>query len=400
MGNVAQAKDQTQDYYDAVAQSYRSKSKRVAKEFFVIDADRHVIEPPEALTKYLDKEFAREAPKLVTDNQGSPRILIEGRLYQKPRGYGAGRIEGCGDQRPRGKSLPYEQAYVHSMEARDEDMDMGGVDVGIWFPTVGLFIPDVINMELQYALARAHNDWMAKDFAIGKRHIWCATIPLKPEYAIAEIKRCHAMGAKCVWMRPNVMHGIRYWTQEWDPVWKTMTDLGMALLFHEATGTYNASYSTDYKYDKYWLAHVVSHPCEMATGMCGLIGYGVLERHPKLQVLFCEAGATWVPYFLFRLDEHVDGRPDEETAELTMMPSEYFKRQCTICSFEPAEALLKETVEWFGARNMGLTSDYPHWDSSGVSGVEMYIELYPDMEEGQRRRFFSDNVIDALNLQP
>ena len=49
---------------------------------------------------------------------------------------------------------------------------------------------------------------------------------------------------------------------------------------------------------------------------------------------------------------------------------------------------------------MGLTSDYPHWDSSGVSGVEMYIELYPDMEEGQRERFFSRNVIDALNLQP
>ena len=73
---------------------------------------------------------------------------------------------------------------------------------------------------------------------------------------------------------------------------------------------------------------------------------------------------------------------------------------CIICSFEPAEALLKETVEWFGARNMGLTSDYPHWDSSGVSGVEMYIELYPDMEVSQRERFFSRNVIDALNLQP
>jgi predicted TIM-barrel fold metal-dependent hydrolase len=400
MAQAAEAVQRTEDFYDAVAASYRSPSKHKAKEFFVIDADRHVIEPPEALTKYLDKEFAREAPKLVTDNQGSPRILIEGRLYQKPRGFGAGRTEGCGDQRPRGESMPYEQAYRHSLEARDEDMDMGGVDIGIWFPTVGLFIPDVVDMELQYALSRAHNDWMAKDFAIGKRHIWCASIPLKPAYAIAEIDRCHRMGARCVWMRPNVMHGIRYWDADWDPVWEAMTERGMALLFHEATGTYNASYSADYKYDKYWLAHVVSHPCEMATGMCGLIGYGVLERHPTLQVLFCEAGATWVPYFLFRLDEHVDGRPREETAYLKLMPSEYFKRQCTICSFEPAEALLKETVEWFGARNMGLTSDYPHWDSSGVSGVEMYVELYPDMEEEQRRRFFSHNVIDALNLQP
>ena len=326
--------------------------------------------------------------------------MMEGRLYQKPRGYGAGRLEGCGDQRPRGESLKYDVAHRHSIRYRDEDMDMGGVDIGIWFPTVGLFIPDIINLELQYAIGRAHNDWMAKDYATSRRHIWCATIPLQPEWAVEEIKRCHKMGAKAVWMRPNIMNGVHYWEESWDPVWKTMTDLGMALLFHEATGTYNASYSTDYKYDKYWLAHVVSHPCEMATGMCGLIGYGVLERHPALQVLFCEAGATWVPYFLFRMDEHVTGRPRSETAELNIFPSEYFKRQCTICSFEPAEALLQETVQWFGGRNMGLTSDYPHWDSSGVSGVDMYIELYPDMEEWQRERFFSRNVIDALNLQP
>lgn len=388
------------DHYRAVADSWRSSSKQTAKEFFVIDADRHVIEPAEALTKYLDKEFEKEAPKQVTDNQGSPRIMMEGRLYQKPRGYGCGRIEGCGDQRPRGESLPYEEAHKHSLAYRDIDMDMGGVDVGVWFPTVGLFIPDIVDIELQYALARAHNDWMAKDFATSRRHLWCATIPLKPEYAVEEIKRCRALGAQCVWMRPNVMNGVHYWEESWDIVWETMTNLGMALLFHEATGTYNATYSTDYKYDKYWLAHVVSHPCEMATGMCGLIGYGVLERHPTLQVLFCEAGATWVPYFLFRMDEHRAGRPKRETAELKMDPSEYFRRQCTICSFEPAEALLQETVEWFGGLNMGLTSDYPHWDSSGVSGVDMYIELYPDMEEWQRERFFSRNVIDALNLQP
>jgi predicted TIM-barrel fold metal-dependent hydrolase len=390
----------SEEHYLAVAASHRSETKTTAQEFFVIDADRHVIEPPEALTKYLDKEFEKEAPKLVTDNQGSPRIMMEGRLYQKPRGYGGGRLEGCGDQRPRGESLPYEEAHAHSMKYRDIDMDMGGVDIGIWFPTMGLFIPDIINLELQYALARAYNDWMVKDFATSRRHIWCATIPLKPEWAVDEIKRCHKMGATCVWMRPNVMNGVHYWEESWDIVWKTMTDLDMSLLFHEATGTYNATYSTDYKFDKYWLAHVVSHPCEMATGMCGLIGYGVLERHPTLRVLFCEAGATWVPYFLFRMDEHVAGRPKNETAELKIDPSEYFKRQCTICSFEPAEALLQETVQWFSGLNMGLTSDYPHWDSSGVSGVDMYIELYPDMEEWQRERFFSRNVIDALNLQP
>jgi len=399
MAQAAAKKTAPKDKYQAVADSYRSTKKRVGKEYFVVDVDRHIIEPPEALTKYLDKEFDKQAPKLVTDNRGSPRVMVEGRLYQKPVGFGPGRTEGCGDQRPRGVGLPYEQAHRHVLENRDIDMDMGGVDVGLWIPTLGLFIPDIIGIDLQYGLARALNDWTAKEFATSKRHLWCATIPIVPELAVEEIKRAKKLGATAVWMRPNLMQNVHWWYEDWDPVWETMTKLGMPLVFHEATGTYNATYSTDYKYDKYWLAHVVSHPCEMATGMCALIGYGVLARHPKLRVLFCEAGATWVPYFLFRLDNHYQGRP-HEIPELDMPPSEYFKRQCVICSFEPEEALLKETMEWFGGGNLGLTSDYPHWDSSGVSGVERYMELYPDVDPAIRDRFFSHTAIDALGLEP
>jgi hypothetical protein len=161
-----------------------------------------------------------------------------------------------------------------------------------------------------------------------------------------------------------------------------MSDLGMALVFHEATGTYNATYSTDYKFDRYWIAHAVSHPLEMATAVAGILGYGVLERHPKLKVLFCEAGATWVPYLLFRLDNHYQARPKE-----------------MICSFEPEEALLRETMDWFEGWNMACTSDYPHWDSSGVSGVVRYLKNYPNIDEQTRINFFSRAAIDALGLQ-
>jgi uncharacterized protein len=391
-------KDAAVDRYAAVERAYRSPTKKLGREYFVVDCDRHIIEPPEAFTMFLDKEWAHQAPKPATDNRGAPRLMIEGRLYQKPAGWGPGRTEGCGDQRPRGEGLPYERAHQHAFANRDIDMDLSGIDAAVWIPTLGLFIPDILNWELQYAVARALNDWTAKVWATGRRHLWCVTIPIKPEWAVEEIKRCRKLGATAVWMRPNVMQEVRWWGRDWDPVWETMTKLGMALVFHEATGTYNATYSTDYKYDKYWLAHVVSHPLEMASAMCGLIGYGVLERHPKLQVLFCEAGATWVPYMLFRLDNHFVARRNEMD-ELTMEPSQYFKRQCVICSFEPEEALLTETMHWLEGRNLGCTSDYPHWDSSGVSGVVRYLKNYPDLDEKTRVNFFSRAAIDALQLQ-
>ncbi len=398
MSQVA-SKERVQDPYQAVENAYRSSKKKIGQEYFVIDCDRHIIEPPEAFTMFLDKEWKSQAPKLTTDNSGAPRLMVEGRLYQKPVGWGPGRTEGCGDQRPRGEGLAYERAHKHAFENRDIDMDMSGIDAAVWIPTLGLFIPDIINLEFQYGVARALNDWTAKVWSTSKRHLWCVTIPIKPEWAVEEIKRARKLGATAVWMRPNVMQNVRWWGRDWDPVWETMTRLGMSLVFHEATGTYNATYSTDYKYDKYWLAHVVSHPLEMASAVCAIIGYGVLERHPKLKVLFCEAGATWVPYILFRLDNHYQARQSEMT-DITLPPSDYFKRQCVICSFEPEEALLRETMDWFKGRNMACTSDYPHWDSSGVSGVVRYLKNYPDIDERTRVSFFSRAAMDALKLQP
>ena len=224
------------------------------------------------------------------------------------------------------------------------------------------------------------------------------TIPLDPQNAVEEIKRGRKLGATAVWMRPNVMQNVHWWDRDWDPVWKTMTDLGMALVFHEATGTYNATYSTDYKYDKYWVAHVVSHPLEMAHRTV---------RHHRLRragapseaagaVLRgrCDVGAVHaVP-----ARQPLQARR-KEMDPLTMPPSEYFKRQCVICSFEPEEALLRETMEWFGGKNMACTSDYPHWDSSGVSGVVRYLKNYPDIDEETRVNFFSRAAIDALGLE-
>ncbi len=398
MGESA-AQQNGNDFYHAVADSYRQSSKTVGKDFFVFDGDRHLIEPLEAFTKYLDKDFQDQAPYVAVDNGGGIRFVVEGRMYQKPHGWGVGRPEGNSDYRPRGVSLTRDEAVQHALDKRDEDMDITGVDIGMWIPTGGLFLPDVVDIDLQYALMRALNDWTAKDYCVGKRHLWCGAIPLEPGRAVAEVKRCKELGASAMWLRPNVMQDVRWWTEDWDPVWEAMTDNNMALLFHEATGTYNATHSADYKYDVYWMAHVASHPLEMCGALIAIIGYGVLQRHPRLNVMMCEAGVTWVPYFIGRMDEHVESRPAHEL-NLDMLPSDYFKRQVCICAFEDDEPLLAETMALWEGRNMGYTSDYPHWDSSGISGVERYLNEFPDISPEHRELFFSRNLIDVFNLKP
>jgi uncharacterized protein len=370
----------------------------------VIDGDRHVVEPVDQLVKYFDPSFRARAPHVIRDNvYGSTRILVEGRLYQKVTGAGQGRIEGMSAYRPRGEvsGLSYEDAAQWVCgPGKLKDMDDTGIDAALWIPTIGLFIPDIIDPALQMAHARALNNWFADSFCAENRsRLWfAATIPIDPQPAVREASRAiRELDARAVWIRPNVMQGRKWWDRAFDPLWELLQDTDTPLVFHEATGAYHTSYDPTQRFDEYWLSHVVSHPQEMTSALVALLGTGVLERFPGLRVMFCEAGLSWVPYYLFRLDEHYETRRGE--IGLKVPPSETFRKQCIVCSFEPEEALFAEAARWFKGKNIGATSDYPHWDSSGIDTIARYVAEFPQLEEWERKAFLEDNLSDFFAIQ-
>jgi hypothetical protein len=65
-------KEKPQDHYKAVADSYGSTKKKLGQEYFVIDCDRHIIEPPEAFTMFLDPAWQHQAPKPTTGTSIAP----------------------------------------------------------------------------------------------------------------------------------------------------------------------------------------------------------------------------------------------------------------------------------------------------------------------------------------
>ena len=91
---------------------------------------------------------------------------------------------------------------------RDTDMDLSGIDCGDLDTTLGLFTPDIQNLEFPVCghVARSTTGRRRR----GRRA--SGTLERddsarKPEWAVEEIKRCKKLGATCVWLRPNVMHG-------------------------------------------------------------------------------------------------------------------------------------------------------------------------------------------------
>ena len=76
---------------------------------------------------------------------------------------------------------------------------------------------------------------------------------------------------------------------------------------------------------------------EMMLATVSMIGGGVLERFPNLQVGFLEGNCSWVPWLVWRLDEHFELSGRFEAPELKLEPQEYFKRQC-FAVIEPEES--------------------------------------------------------------
>ena len=70
---------------------------------------------------------------------------------------------------------------------------------------------------------------------------------------------------------------------------------------------------------------------------------GVCERFPDAKFIFLEANGGWIVPWLERLDHHCK-KFQWEVQDLSMLPSDYMKRQCWI-SFDPDEAMLAFTAK-------------------------------------------------------
>ena len=148
--------------------------------------------------------------------------------------------------------------------------------------------------------------------------------------------------------------------------------------------------------ESYTFHHVISHPFEQMMAMMALICGGVLERHPALKVGFFEAGCSWAPYWISRLDDHFEhpklGRYMEG---LTMRPSEYFERQCVV-SCDPGDPTIPLAVEGLGANKILFATDYPHFDS-GAGAVNDFLKV-ATFGEDEKRRILWDNTLEFYGL--
>lgn len=177
-----------------------------------------------------------------------------------------------------------------------------------------------------------------------------------------------------------------------DPFYAEVQDLGVPLTFPEGGSGHRRTLSS-YRYDHYILTHVISHVFEQMAACANMIVGGVFDRFPRLQVAYLESGSAWLPFWLDRMDEHLE-RLHHLAPSLTMKPSDYFRRNCWI-SCDPDERTLAATIDLIGIDLSGddkivWASDYPHLDAR-EGPVKKFFATQKKLTEANFRAILQDN---------
>ena len=256
-------------------------------------------------------------------------------------------------------------------------VDREGIDAVVLYPSVGLFVPfqGGISPAESAAACRSYNEWIADYASIApSRMVGVGLVPLADvDDAIKVLGQALDLGLPGVMVRPNHMYGRSLGDRYYDPLYAAIAEAGAVLSIHEGLGyTGGPTIGMD-RSQLFAVRHAMSHPLEQIASMASLLLEGSLERHPELRVAFLESGTGWLTWWLGRLDEHAEWMADTECKELSLRPSEYFRRQCVISS-DPEDPLAGYTVSNFGADHVVWASDFPHPDAKYPEALDEFCE--------------------------
>ncbi len=360
----------------------------------VVDADGHVVEPPEAWQSLPDDV----RPIITADRNGHEHVTVGGvEILAVPLGTLAtpgGRFSDADNFRPLkdahpGGSDPW---------ARLADMDAEGIDQAVLFPSVGLYFWALDDPRAATVIASAYNDWLASYCQANPSRLFgAAMVPVQdPAAAVAELRRAHGeLGFPTAFVRPNPCMGRSLSDRAYDPLWDAAEELGVTIAVHEGSSVIVPTLASDRPFNPL-LLHAVSHAFEEMLACAQLIAFGVLERHPQLRVVFLESSGGWVPFWMERLDEQAESF-GAFCPDMRLKPSEYFARQCWI-SFEIDERTLPVLAPVIGEDRIVWGSDYPHHDATFPGAVDALRRTIAPLDAAVQAKVLGANAAALYRL--
>src|SRR6478752_139801 len=311
------------------------RERRLPYETF--DADNHLYETQDALTKFLPPEY--EGAVKYVEVGGRTKLALRDHITEHipnptfnrvavPGSYGRDISKG-GDGRPvagaatgvKPRVMPGIDAFFDP-EPRLELMKDMGIDRTLLWPTLASALEERVadDPDLAVAIIHALNQWMHEHWT----YVYSDAIYSTPIISLAagngpaldEPEYIHERGAKIFLMRvapvPTWKGRKSFALPEFDPFWERVQELDLIVGMHSGDPGYtrytNEWEGTHQEFSAFrmngspaFLA-LASEKNNLIDALASIIGHGLATRFPKLRFMPVEFGATWIRPFYQKLE--------------------------------------------------------------------------------------------------
>lgn len=383
----------------------------------IFDADAHMYETADALTRHLPERYQR-AVQYVRIGRHT-RIAINGRItdfipnptFERVAAPGAHEkffagenTEGLTLREMQGEAIEAPAATRNPAD-RIAELDRQGVRETLNYPTLASLVEHSAadDPELTMAIIHALNRWMLEhwsyvyeDRIFSTPIINCAEV----DGARRELQYILDNGAKVALIKPAPVKGVNGWRSpalpEFDPFWRDVEDAGLPIVLHagqppldeyvnkwEPPATKNFMTMSSFR----WLA--LGHR-EISDMIGSLICHCTLTRFPRLRIASVENGSSWIHPLFHDLADLTKKMPQNFPED----PLEVFRRNIWVSPFwEGSVADVVDTVGW---DRVMFGSDYPH--PEGLPEPKAYWKYAEGMDNRRTWDFLGDNARRFLGL--
>jgi predicted TIM-barrel fold metal-dependent hydrolase len=377
---------------------------------FLASADGHVGAPTETYRQYLEKRYFEAFDDYLAKHQWlwSParqETLLSPRLHDRMRTtetYDAAR----------GSPIVWNPTY------RLEEYDRDGILAEVLVPDdqntndppfgSGLATGAVAGSSNEYYPpewqrigARAYNRWLADFCAADRSRLLGLTIlgTLDDvDWCVTEVKRAYESGLTTGVLLPLEYYLPLYHHPRYDPLWEVLQDLDLSIVCHISKGGPQWVGNEPWVISRIW--SIEARWFAQRPLWCLIVG-GVLERFPRLRLVFTEFGTQWVPPALELLDRYTVTDKSimaDSTCKypLTMKPSEYFQRQCFVAYSGLVSREDLEGTRFSSVPNVIWGADVGHGEGVWPSGMDQLRTLVDGLPEKTMRKYLGEDFHRAF----
>ena len=337
---------------------------------WINSADSHMNEPEDLWSKALGNRWGDQVPHIV-DKDGE-RFYFTGQDYLPA----AEVVDFDDEMNTRIRRACEDPTY------RVKCMDEDRVFAEILFPTYGLMVFGVENGALVQDCFEVYNDWLAEycgqesDRMFGAALIYMENI----DWAIGEIERTAKLGMRCAMINADTLSGWeQYQDAKYDRFWARAQEVGMPVVMHCSTGQRpDMFFFTGDKLKNAARGYLDLFAEAGIVVANEFIFGGIFDRFPDLNVVLGEFEASWIPHWLFRMEQIESGFGPYMGLKNPARPvREYLSRIYVGVIDDPLIPLVTEALD---ANALIWGSDFPHVRNTYLKSHKVVEEIFGHLD--------------------